>query len=152
MKKNNLPPIAIQCEHPDACFYLVGVGENTVSGFFEGIVDGETVNGQEWEVPFDVFMDACAESNLFTDYDRGQVWFEDAATGMLAKSWAAYWLAEFAGTTEFYAVLKAAVQAQFRADLQRLEIVAYKLSGKVWDELVEAVQGDDFKTAIANFS
>lgn len=151
MKKNNLPPIAIQCEHPDSCFYLVGVGENTVSGFFEGIIDSETVNGQEWEVPFDTFMDACAENRIFTDYDQGDVWFEDSRTGLNAKQWAVYWLAEFAGTTEFYAVLRAAVQAQFRADLQRLASTVSKLSGKVWPELVEAVQGDQFKAAISVF-
>ena len=143
--KNNLPPIAIQCDHPDACFYLVGVGENSVSGFFEGVVDGETVNGQEWEVPFDVFMDACAENGLFTEYYRGRVWFQDSAVGMLAKTWAAYWLAEFAGTTEFYEVLRDAVKSQFRADLQRLEETVSGLSGKVWPEMVAEIQGNDFR-------
>lgn len=147
MKKNNLPPVAIQARygHSDSSFYMVGVGENSVSGFFEGILQGfngeyDSHSGQAWEVPFITFLEACAEHGVITDHDRGLVWFAydpDECKGVDAREWAAYWLEENAATSLLYTVLESAVWAQFEGELSR---IAKRLSEfdanpeRLWDE------------------
>lgn len=137
----NIPHPALQLDHPDACFYSVFVGENTISGYLESVVVGETITGQPWEVDFYFFIEACAENGVITDYERGRVYFDDGHE-MDAKEWAEYWLDEFQSQSEWYGVLKDAIRAQFRADLERLERKSRELqgiSGRTWKEVVASL-------------
>lgn len=157
MKNINLPPVALQCEHPDAAFYMVGVGENSISGFFDGVLwnGKEWVNhpGQSWAVSFDTFIEACVELGVVADYERGRVWFAydpDESKGIDAREWAAFWISENERSTELYDVLKSAIQADFRAKLNRIEDlmgVFTKQSHNVWAELITTLGSVEMNAA-----
>jgi hypothetical protein len=112
MKNNNLPPIALQLDHPDATFYRVGLSESTVSGLFQA-----HDNDQPFEVGFEQFLESCYKCGILDDVQGGTVYIVGDRTDRNARQWATDWLQENAGTENFFKVIADAVQSEFDAEL-----------------------------------
>lgn len=136
-------PIYFMLGNPDACFYNVGVGENTISGLFEGTArdfsgNWHTLTGIEWEVSIETFFDACYRVGVIADHNDGFVWLSDAddARQYPRDLWTAHWIEENKATENFHKVLANAYRTEFSHDLG---VIAYRLAefhgnpARLWD-------------------
>lgn len=115
MKKNNLPPIALQLNHPDACFYRVGLSESTVSGLFQA-----HDNDQPFEIGFQEFLESCYKCGVLDEVQGNSVYIVGDRTDRNARQWATDWLQENAGTKDFFRVLADAIWSEFALEMSAI--------------------------------
>ena len=113
--KNNLPPVALQLDHPDATFYNVVLDGDKVTGLFAA-----HDNDQPFEISFSTFLESAYKCSVIADYADGQIYIPGDRTDRNARQWAEFWLVETAGTKDFFTVLSDAVWSEFDAELTRL--------------------------------
>lgn len=113
--KNNLPPIALQIDHPDATFYSVVLDGDKITGLFAA-----QDNDQCFEISFDAFLESCYKCSIISDYADGQISIPGDRTDRNARQWAEFWLVETAGTKDFFAVLSDAVTSELFEELYGL--------------------------------
>lgn len=109
------PPIALQLDHPDACFYGVGLSESTISGLFQA-----HDNDQPFEIGFKEFLESCYKCGILDDVQGGTVYIVGDRTDRNARQWAGDWLQENAGTKDFFRVLADAIWAEFALEMSAI--------------------------------
>lgn len=147
-------PIYFMLGSPDACFYNVGIGENTVSGLFEGTAKDfsgawHTITGIEWEVSFQSFLLFAYQNGAISDYDDSSIWLSSAddAKEYNARQWATDWLHENVATELFYKVLAAAYKSEWEVEESRLASSLTDLTTDLGDIRPARLWDADLKTA-----
>ena len=142
MKNTTSFLIALQLNHPDACFYDLQVGDDgTVSGFFEAY---ET--GVAFEVSLESFLWAAQRLNFLGDYDQRlqNVWVSDSFEGHEcdALGWVES-MVEF-GDKDTQDILKDAIRVEFEEEVNRLarEIASGAASHSVTKRILRTVDAD----------
>ena len=144
-------PMHFMLANPDGHFYDVGVGENSVSGLFEGTAkdfagNWHTLAGIEWEVSHDSFFGVALSMGLIDYLGYLAAGGETVSIGERdynARQWATDWLTENVATEIFYRVLANAYRTEFSHDLG---VIAYRMAefhgnpARLW--------GADLKTAV----
>ena len=137
--KNNLPPVALQLDHPDATFYGVVLDGDKITGLFAA-----HDNDQPFEISFDTFLESAYKCSIIADYADGQIYIPGDRTDRNARQWAEFWLVETAGTTDFFTVLSDAVWSEFETELTHLarEAASGLVSSSVAKRICRAVDAD----------
>lgn len=106
--------IATSLKHPDAFFYDLQVGDESVFGFFEG---DET--GVPFSVSFEDFLSSAYSLGVIASYDKREIWISDSYEGHPMKPLDyIQWAVE--DREEGQAVLKHAIECAWGEYLRRL--------------------------------
>ena len=76
MTNQDLRSIALSLNHPDAYFYDIQVGDESISGFFEG---DET--GIPFTIDFTEFLSSAYSLGFIASYDKREIWISDSYEG-----------------------------------------------------------------------